>query len=432
LLSSCGPPPDEIARTLVAQTAEFNTAVNISVQQTESANSATEPTSTPIPTNTPILTSTHTPTQIHTKTSTATYTLTPTASITPSPTATATSVPTGIVTVETANLRSGPGLVYDTITKLPLNTSLTVIERSSDSKWMHVQIEDRDQSGWISSTVASLNIDINTIRLASDIPPTPTPAPKPYDSANPTNYINNIVIKWVDLFIDTLGRSQINTGLLDTYLSYLYTQTFLDSATTLKDDFQDLYDWVVREGHPPGCIDLYSAMSQSAYLYRQYWATLIEASTEQDLSKVVSATQYVTDALTIGETLASAKSKCQNSGPVVPTNTPTSIVDQPAATIEPTSEIMASVYFYFTNEGPIANITYGHCVELNWSIENTTSSTTFSYNGVPEKDTKATRTECPDSTKEVYRLTVEDGSSLLEKTLTVNTQNAPFDRTVFR
>ena len=85
LLSSCGPPPEEIAQTLVAQTAEFNEAVNISVQQTESANSTAEstltsiPTNTPIPTSSPIATGTHTPTQTHTKTSTATYTPTPTA-----------------------------------------------------------------------------------------------------------------------------------------------------------------------------------------------------------------------------------------------------------------------------------------------------------------------------------------------------------------
>jgi hypothetical protein len=85
LLSSCGPPPEEIAQTLVAQTAEFNEAVNISVQQTESANSTAGqtlksiPSNTPIPTSSPIPTGTHTPTQTHTKTSTATYTPTPTA-----------------------------------------------------------------------------------------------------------------------------------------------------------------------------------------------------------------------------------------------------------------------------------------------------------------------------------------------------------------
>ncbi len=85
LLSSCGPPPEEIGQTLVAQTAEFNESVNMSVQQTESPSSTVEPTltsiptSTPVPTSSPIPTNTHTPTQTHTKTSTATYTPTPTA-----------------------------------------------------------------------------------------------------------------------------------------------------------------------------------------------------------------------------------------------------------------------------------------------------------------------------------------------------------------
>ena len=85
LLSSCGPPPEEIGQTLVTQTAEFNEAVNISVQQTDTPSSTVEPTltsiptSTPVPTSSPIPTNTHTPTQTHTKTSTATYTPTPTA-----------------------------------------------------------------------------------------------------------------------------------------------------------------------------------------------------------------------------------------------------------------------------------------------------------------------------------------------------------------
>ena len=85
LLSSCGPPPEEIGQTLITQTAEFNEAVNISVQQTELPSSTVEPTltsiptSTPVPTSSPIPTNTHTPTQTHTKTSTATYTPTPTA-----------------------------------------------------------------------------------------------------------------------------------------------------------------------------------------------------------------------------------------------------------------------------------------------------------------------------------------------------------------
>ena len=67
LLSSCGPPLEEIGQTSVTQTAEFNKVVNISVQQTELPSSTVEPTLTSIPTSTPIPTSSpiHLQTLIH-------------------------------------------------------------------------------------------------------------------------------------------------------------------------------------------------------------------------------------------------------------------------------------------------------------------------------------------------------------------------------
>ena len=111
--TSCGPPAAEIATTMVAATAEFESAVAVALQQTQTAKStqASKPTETPIATHAAIHTAQ--PTQTATDVPTLTDTATAAPAVTPdevenkptsgvdtmddTPTVTHSSTPTGVV-----------------------------------------------------------------------------------------------------------------------------------------------------------------------------------------------------------------------------------------------------------------------------------------------------------------------------------------------
>ena len=128
---------------------------------------AIPPTSTVIPpTKIPASpTSTRTPTKMPTKT----------PSETPTPTSSPTTELWVIVNVGSGNLRSGPGTVYTVAAKLDEGTKLYALERTTDSKWLRVEVVGTGVQGWIATTIVEINFVVGTLRLAQEIPPTPRP-----------------------------------------------------------------------------------------------------------------------------------------------------------------------------------------------------------------------------------------------------------------
>jgi hypothetical protein len=97
----------------------------------------------------------------------------PTQALPASPTPTP--LPGGMVNVEALNVRAGPGTQY---TKLGLLTKGEVIEvtaRTAAGDWLAVST-DVVAHGWVSAAYVDLNIPVEQIPVAEEIPPTPTPS----------------------------------------------------------------------------------------------------------------------------------------------------------------------------------------------------------------------------------------------------------------
>ena len=191
VLSSCAPSAEENARatediaqmagdlamTMIAITAEFDSKVAAGIEQTQLANptmteaasfiveSAAAATITPYPT------------------ATQTFTPTPTATTSPSATNTPTNTPTpeplALVNVDWGNLRSGPGTVYAVVAQLEKRTALTPLQRTEGADWFRVEVIRTGEQGWISHTIVDIiNFVPETIAVAQLIPlPTDTPTP---------------------------------------------------------------------------------------------------------------------------------------------------------------------------------------------------------------------------------------------------------------
>ncbi len=147
------------------------------VTPTQTTELAATATSTPQPAVTPMPTSTHIPTPSPTSTPTATQTRapsrTPTATRTPKPTPSPTP-PDAVVSAEAANLRAGPGTVYDVVGQLGRGDELEVVGRNADGDWLRVVTQDGTHR-WVSVSLLGVNVDLEGITVAR-IPPTPTPS----------------------------------------------------------------------------------------------------------------------------------------------------------------------------------------------------------------------------------------------------------------
>ncbi len=116
-------------------------------------------TATPIPTRTPLPTFTLTPSNTP---------ITPTPSDTPTPTATPPI--TGIVaSLDTVNVREGPGVAFSAITFLTPGTGVEVLNQNEDGKWLNIRMED-GREGWIAASLVRVNPFPTAV-------PTATPSP---------------------------------------------------------------------------------------------------------------------------------------------------------------------------------------------------------------------------------------------------------------
>lgn len=138
----------------------------------------------PTATLAPILSQTprFTATPVATKTPLPTFTYTP--SITPipptptlSPTPSATPATLGIIaSVQTVNVRSGPGATFNAIDALVPGTGVEVVQQDPDGRWYNIKYQNKDGftlEGWVSSSLVRLQ-------------PSPTPFPTLTPSPDPT------------------------------------------------------------------------------------------------------------------------------------------------------------------------------------------------------------------------------------------------------
>jgi hypothetical protein len=134
------------------------------------------PTDTPLPTDTP--TSVPTDTPVPADTLTATPTNTPT--LTDTPTNTPIPLPIAVVRSDAAvHVRGGPGTNYDIRGLAHSGEQLNIIGRNEAGDWIEICWAD-DEPAWIWRGLVELQgIELDTIPVESDIPPTPTPVPTP-------------------------------------------------------------------------------------------------------------------------------------------------------------------------------------------------------------------------------------------------------------
>jgi hypothetical protein len=116
-------------------------------------------TATPVPTRTPLPTDTPIP-------PTATVSPTPSNTFTPSPTPPIVGI---IASINTVNVREGPGVNFGAFIALPPGTRVEVLGQNSDGAWYNIQLED-GRDGWVSSTL---------LRLQETPTPIPTATPSP-------------------------------------------------------------------------------------------------------------------------------------------------------------------------------------------------------------------------------------------------------------
>lgn len=94
--------------------------------------------------------------------------------------------PDAVVNVEALNLRAGPDTVYDKVGLLHKGDELEAVARTTTGDWLEVTAPD-GTAGWVFSTYVDLNISLEDIPLATEVPPTPTPSgptPTPLPAAD--------------------------------------------------------------------------------------------------------------------------------------------------------------------------------------------------------------------------------------------------------
>ena len=79
-------------------------------------------------------------------------------------------VPVAEINVEKANLRGGPGVLFDTLDKLEAGTGVRVLARHED--WAHIQT-DGGQTGWVALELLDITGNIDGVAAAQDVPELP-------------------------------------------------------------------------------------------------------------------------------------------------------------------------------------------------------------------------------------------------------------------
>ena len=252
VLVSCGPSTEEIAQvaeemavTMVAETAEAEAKFVLVLEQTRAAQPTSTETATATITSSPTATKTLTPMPTVTGSPTRATIHASTVTVAPTATSTATAVlaAVGHITVSNGRLRAGPGTAYDVVAHLPTGTEFIPLERNDDSEWLSVSIPTTGQDGWVSRTIVELNVDIEQLDEAEEIPPAPTAAPT--HAPAPTATTAPVVSGGVQF---SLGGQVIHGGLLALdkiqamKMSWVKIQNYDLGGATLEGDIQNAHN----------------------------------------------------------------------------------------------------------------------------------------------------------------------------------------------
>ncbi len=113
----------------------------------------------------------------------------PTQPPTPRPQATPTfappaSEPTAYVNFDFLNVRTGPGVSYDLVTKLNRNQAMSLLGRNSDSTWARVRVPGSVE-GWVFAQYITATVALASLPVITSAPPTP-PSGQPAGTAAPS------------------------------------------------------------------------------------------------------------------------------------------------------------------------------------------------------------------------------------------------------
>jgi SH3-like domain-containing protein len=223
-LSACGPSQAELNATAT------RIAANVFATQTAVAPTAT---STPTETSTP----TRTPTPTHT------------------PTRTPTPLPDAVVDAEVANVRAGPGTVYDIVGKVQSGDALQVTGKDSIGDWLEVITSD-GTLGWVSASLLQVNISLGSVAVVA-IPPTPTPAVTPTPTPPPRRLATGTVIRQAGA-LNGEGHLTVENGL---DLDAVAVLSWPDARPMIAVYIQN-HDQFTITGIPDGTYDLFFTLGE--------------------------------------------------------------------------------------------------------------------------------------------------------------------------
>jgi serine/threonine protein kinase/uncharacterized protein YraI len=190
-------PTDEATGTATATATETGLGVAAEASETVTEESSPEATETPsrtptdVPSDTPTYTRTPTLTQTPSQTPSETPSRTPTDTLTPTP-----SIPQGVITATTTQVRLGPGEEYPQVAFLTFDAEVEITEISRDGLWVRVVYEEAGGQG--SGFVLTRDVRVTGGRLAGlprasypTLTLTPTRTPSTTPSLTPTQTPSN-------------------------------------------------------------------------------------------------------------------------------------------------------------------------------------------------------------------------------------------------
>jgi Bacterial SH3 domain len=160
----------------------------------------------------------------------------PTSTPAPLPTPTTQANSQAVVTIESVNIRSGPGTTYSVQAYAARGDILIILGQAYDCGWLEIRMPD-GQTGWVSSTYVTYSLPCGAIAQAS-IPPEPTPATQA-SSCDPSGSIDisNTTGGTVTLYLSGPASYTFTLGTGDTTISvcpgtYSYTAYGCGGAST--------------------------------------------------------------------------------------------------------------------------------------------------------------------------------------------------------
>lgn len=86
----------------------------------------------------------------------------------------ATDTPTGVVTAGALNVRSGPGVSFNVITKIYNGQIVSLLGKYYANNWVNIRLSN-GLEGWVNSVYLHTSVPVNSLPVIGAPPPTPTP-----------------------------------------------------------------------------------------------------------------------------------------------------------------------------------------------------------------------------------------------------------------